>query len=190
LASLLLGECLSAHHQDALKALTALDSVLAEAGNHCVLDAVLDSLPATAQGSDVGVLDELSLMVAERLVDYLLLNIDEVAPCQVLADHGDGLVDGVDVAGFVHEALISSATDDCLDPVGDGLLACDQTFGSEDTCRGVDFAGECVDSDDMLRLVVPGAVLCPVGRGHLVPGVVEGDAVAKDLHCDGRVMCV
>ncbi|KAI6748728.1 hypothetical protein HG531_007675 [Fusarium graminearum] len=190
LASPLLGESLAAHHQDALKALTALDGVLTEVRNHCVLDAVLDSLPATAQGSDVGILDELGLVVAERLVNNLLLDVDEVAPCQVLADHGNGLVDGVNVAGFVHEALVSGAADDGLDPVGDALLACDETLGSEDTCRGVDFAGECVDSDDMLRLVVPGAVLCPVGRGHLVPGVVEGDAVAKDLHCDGRVMYV
>lgn len=123
-------------------------------------------------------------MVAEGLVYDLLLNVDEVAPCQVLANHGDGLVDGVDVASLIHEALVASTTDDGLDPIGHGLLAGDQTLGAKDTGRGVDFAGEGVDGNDMLRLVVPRAVLCPVCCGHLVPGVVICDLVAEDLHFD------
>ncbi|KAI6763757.1 hypothetical protein HG530_007546 [Fusarium avenaceum] len=185
LARPLLGKGLAAHQQNALEAFTALNSVFAEAGDHCVLDAVLDSLPATAQSSDVGVLDELGLVVTHGLVDTLLLNVDEVAPCQVLADHCDGLVHRVDVAGLVHEALVSCASDDSLDPVRDGLLAGDETLSAQDAGRGVDFAGEGVDGNDMLRLVVPWAVLCPVGSGHLVPGVVVGHAVAEDLHRDG-----
>lgn len=180
----LLGKDDAAHLEDALKALAALDGVLLESVDQGVLDAVLDALPAAAEGGDAGALDKLGLVGAEGLVDNLFLDVDEVAPGQVLADHGDGAVGGVDVAGLVDEALVHLAADDGLDPVGGGLAAGNEALGAEDAGGRVDGSREGVDGDDVLRLVVPGAILLPVGRGDLVPRVVEGDGVGKDLHFD------
>lgn len=185
----LLGKDDAAHLQDPLKALAALGGILLEAGDQGVLDGVLDALPAAAEGGNVGRLDKLGLVVAEGLVDDLLLDVDEVAPGQVLADHGDGLGGGVDVARLVDEALVHLAADDALHPLGGRLAAGDEALGAEDARVGVDGARDGVDGDDVLRLVVPGAVLLPVGGRDLVPRVVEGDAVGKDLHCGGCDGC-
>jgi len=37
----------------------------------------------------------------------------------------------------------------------------------------------------MGRLVVPWAVLSPVGSRDLIPGIVEGASVGEDLHIGG-----
>lgn len=154
----------AAHLENPLEALAALNGVLLEARAQRVLDAVLDALPAAAQGGDAGALDELRLVLAQGLVDDLLLHADQVAPRQVLADHCDRLALRVDVAGLVDEALLHVAAQQRLDPVGGGLLACDEALGAQDAGLGVDSSRERVDGDDVLRLVVPWAVLAPVGR--------------------------
>lgn len=160
---LLLGKDDAAHFQHALEALAALDGVFLEARAQRVLDAVLDALPAAAQGRDAGSLGELRLVLAGRAVDDLLLHAHQVAPRQVLADHCDCLALRVDVAGLVDEALLHVAAQQRLDPVGRGLLACDEAFGAQDAGCGIDLARERVDGDDVLGLVVPRAVLAPVG---------------------------
>ena len=49
------------------------------------------------------------------------------------------------------------------DPVGSGLCACNEAFGTKDTRSLVDVAGKCVDGYDMGGLLVPGTVFEPVG---------------------------
>lgn len=178
----LLGKDNSAHLQYTLKALSALDGVLLEAGDHDILNAILDFLPAAAKSSYPGALQELRLVIGKRSVDDLLLHADEVAPCQVLADHGHGLVLGVDIAGLEHEALIRGGAEDPLDPLGRGLFAGDEAFGPQNASGGVDLPRQRVDGNNMFRFVVPWPVLLPVGGGNLFPGVVEGDSVGEDLH--------
>lgn len=46
----------------------------------------------------------------------------------------------------------------------------------------VDIVGEHVHRDDMGGFLVPGTIFSPVGRGHLVPGVVKGACGLEDLH--------
>lgn len=102
-------------------------------------------------------------MSAVGLVGDLLLDIDEVAPGQVLADHGEGLVGRVDVGGFKDVADVHGVAHEGLDPFGRGLLAGDETLGAEDARLSVDAAGERVHGNDMLGFVVPWAVFAPVG---------------------------
>lgn len=147
---LLLGKGHAAHLENALEALAALDGVLLESMHQSILDAVLDSLPATAESGDVGSLDELGLVGTKRLVDDLLLDIDEVAPGQVLADHGDGLGGGINVARLVHKVEVQVAAHHGLHPVRGGLLAGDEALSPEDASLLVDAAGEGVDGDDVL----------------------------------------
>jgi hypothetical protein len=184
LTSLLLCEDDPAHLKNALETLTTLDGVLVEARDEAVLDLVLDALPATGKSGDLGALVELSLVGAERAVCDLLLHADEVAPCQVLAHHGEGSCGGIDVAGLVDVALIGVAHEG-LEPLGRGLLACDEALGAEDAGGRIDIARNSVDCDNVLGLVIPRSVLLPVGRGDLVPRVVECDGVGEDLHVDG-----
>ena len=175
LSSLLLSEHNAAHCQDALEALAALDGILLEPRAQRVFDAVLDSLPAAAERSYPRRLLELRLVIAHRRVRHLFLHIDEVAPRQVLADHGEGLVLRVDVAGLEDVADVHRVAHHRLDPFGSRLLACDEALGAEDARLGVHGAKERVDGNDVLGLVVPGAVLLPVGCGYLLPRVVVGD---------------
>lgn len=180
----LFGKDDAAHLQDTLETLTALESILLESRHQGIFDAVLDSLPAAAQGGDAGGLDKLCLVLAQGLVDDLLLDVDEIAPRQILADHRESLVAGVDIGCLEDVAYVHRGAHYCLDPFRRGLLAGDEALGAEDACLGVDGAGEGVDCDNVLRLVVPRAIFAPVGRGHLVPGVVVCDGVGKDLHCE------
>ena len=58
-----------------------------------------------------------------------------------------------------------------------------------DAGRWVHRPRERVDGDDMRRLLVPGAVLAPVGRRHLFPRVVEFRVLLEDLHgCGANVV--
>ena len=61
LPRLLLGENDTAHLEHTLEALATLDSVLPEACDKAVLDAVLDALPSASHGSDPRTLLELCL---------------------------------------------------------------------------------------------------------------------------------
>jgi hypothetical protein len=155
----LLGKDDAAHLKDALKALAALDGVLLEAVDEGVLNAVLDALPAAAESSDAGALGELGVVGRGGAVGDLLLNADEVAEGEVLADHGEGLGARVDIAGLVDLRLIHLGREDGLEPLGRALLAGDEALGAEDAGGRVDGPRKRVDGDDMLRLVVPGAVL-------------------------------
>lgn len=44
-----------------------------------------------------------------------------------------------------------------------------------------------VDRNDMRGLVVPRAILPPVRRGNLLPGVVKGTFVGENLHAGRRL---
>jgi len=93
----LLGKHPSAHSENALEPLLALSSVLPEALDERILNAVLDLLPPTAQRGDLGRLLELCLVIVEGAVDDGFLHVEEVAPGDVGRDHGDRLLAGVDV---------------------------------------------------------------------------------------------
>ncbi|KZL80310.1 hypothetical protein CI238_11057, partial [Colletotrichum incanum] len=196
LALALLGEYSSAHSQHRLESFLALLCVVAEAGHALVFDAVLDALPAAAKGGNLGVLDELGLGGADGLVNNGLLNGDEVGEGEVLGDHGDGLRGRVDVGGFedvrdVRVGTGAGAANKRGEPLGSGLLASDEALSAEDPRSRVDAAADGVDGDYVRRLVVPWAVLAPVGGRDLLPGVVEGHSVGEDLHCGcgGRLIC-
>ena len=83
------------------------------------------------------------------------------------------------------------------------LVAGDKTLGAKlvavsisDSCvwslvrmynssSGIHGTRQSVNRDNMGGLVVPWAVLSPVGSGDLLPGVVEVAGVGKDLHLCG-----
>ena len=173
-----------AHGQHRLKPFLALSSVLPEPLDEGVLDAVLDALPATSQGGDLGLLVELGLVGIERRVDDGLLDVEQVAEGDVGGDHGDCLGLGVDVGGLKHLRLIYAAAQHALEPFRSGLTAGDETLSTQDAGGRVDVAADGVDGDNMRRLLVPWAVLPPVAGGDLFPGVIEGFCVGKDLHFD------
>lgn len=152
----------SAHLEDTLETLLALDCILLEPRDQSILDLVLDALPAAAEGGDSGALHELGLVVAKGRICDLFLDVDEVAPSQILAHHGDGSIGRVDIAGLVYPAVVHVAADDGLEPVRGGLLAGDEAFGAEDAGGRVDLARDGVYGDDMFGLVVPGAIFLPV----------------------------
>lgn len=139
--------------------------IVAELRHALVLDAVLDALPAAAEGGDLRVLDELRLRRADGLVDDGLLDGDEVGEGQVLGDHCDGLVGRVDVGGLKDVGdvrVAAAAADEGGEPLGGGLLAGDEALGAEDPRGWVDAAADCVDGDYVRRLVVPRTVFAPV----------------------------
>lgn len=57
-----------------------------------------------------------------------------------------------------------------------------QVKGTHDASIGVDGARDGVDGDYMRRLLIPWAVLPPVGGRNFLPRVVEIGALLKDLH--------
>lgn len=71
----------------------------------------------------------------------------------------------------------------------------DNDFSSSSGTKGeyyyasgrINFTRKGVDSDDMVRLLVPGAVFPPVRGGHFLPSVVECAIVRVDPH-DSVVM--
>lgn len=54
--------------------------------------------------------------------------------------------------------------------------------GTYNAGLGVDASRKGVNGDDMRGLVVPWTVFAPVGSRHLLPRVVEGYLIRKDLH--------
>ena len=122
-----------AHLKNALEPFTSLDRVLPKSGNDGVFDAVLDSLPAAAHGCYPRTLQKLGLVIPHGPIDHLFLNADQVAECQVLADHGDGFCGGVDVGSFVDHGRLKVA-ENGFHPLWCGLLAGDETLGAEDAC--------------------------------------------------------
>jgi hypothetical protein len=107
LLSPLLRESFSRDGENALEALAALGSVLAESVHGDLFDAVLDFLPSSAHCNNLGRLVEDGLAgCASRSVSDSLLYRQKLAPCQVLRAHGNGLFARVDVGYFVDEAGI------------------------------------------------------------------------------------
>lgn len=125
-----LGEDAPAHGQHGLESFLALSRVLTEPLDESVLDAVLDALPATSQGSDLGLLVKLGLVLAERGVDDGLLDVEQVTEGDVGRDHGDGLGLGVDVGGLKHLRLVHATAHHALEPFRSSLTAGDQTLGA------------------------------------------------------------
>lgn len=171
LAFSLHGEDLSAHLEHSLKALTAFDSVLLEALNGEVLDAVLDLLPTTAEGSDLSRLLEdcaRGRTGRRRTVNDGFADGEEIVESHVRAAHRDLLGDRVDVRGFVDLRDIL-ATEERAEPFWCGLLAGDETFGTKNTGGRVYVTRNSVDGKNVGALIVPRAVLAPVCSRHLLP---------------------
>lgn len=124
------GENLSAHLEHHLKALATLDGVLLETLDSKVLDAVLDFLPATAEGSDLSRLLEDGAVCRGRAVYDGFANGEQVGEGHVHAAHGDLLGRRVDVRGFVDVGDLLAA-EEGSEPFGGRLLAGDKTFGAE-----------------------------------------------------------
>ena len=57
----------------------------------------------------------------------------------------------------------AAAAEEGDNPVGSGLCACYEAFGTKDTGFLVDVAGKSVDGYDMGGFLVPGTVFEPVG---------------------------
>ena len=57
----------------------------------------------------------------------------------------------------------AAAAEESDKPVGSGLCACYETFGTKDARFLVDVAGKTVDGYDMGGFLVPGTVFEPVG---------------------------
>ena len=57
----------------------------------------------------------------------------------------------------------AAATEESDKPVGSGLCACYEAFGTKDTRFLIDVAGKSVDGYDMGGFLVPGTVFEPVG---------------------------
>lgn len=66
------------------------------------------------------------------------------------------------------------AREDSLHPFRSGLFAGDEALSAEDAGDRVDVTCKSVGGDDVGGLVIPRTVLAPVGRGYLLPRVVEG----------------
>lgn len=72
------------------------------------------------------------------------------------------------------------------DPVGSGLCACYEAFGTKNASALVDVAGEGVDGYDVGGFLVPGTVFEPVGCGDFIPAVVEGVVGGENAHGESR----
>ena len=95
-----LGKRPPTHGQNGLESFFSFDGVLAKSFDKGVLDAVLDAVPAAAEGRDFGFLLELGLVVVKGAIDNDLLNVDEVGPGEIGRDHSDGPLVWIDVRGF------------------------------------------------------------------------------------------
>jgi len=129
----LLRKHLPAHLQHGLEALASLDSILAEPRNGEFLDAVLDFLPAAAQGNNARVLVEDGAAVGGGAVYDDLVDADQVVEGHILAAHGHLLRRGVDVGGFVDVRYVLAAEDGGK-PFGCGLFAGYEAFCTELVC--------------------------------------------------------
>jgi hypothetical protein len=104
LAFSLHGKHLSAHLENRLKALAALDGVLLEAFNGELLNAVLDLLPTATESSDLsGLLEDCARGRAggRGTVNDSFADGEEVVKGQVHAAHGDLFGGRVDVGSLV-----------------------------------------------------------------------------------------
>lgn len=123
----------TAHFEDGFETFTATLGILAEALHACLLDLVLDLLPATAERGDLGFLQELRRRVGcvrRWLVYDGLADVEDVGPGQVGRAHGDLLGLGVDVGDLV-DVRDGVAAKERRDPRRDGLVASDQAFSSQ-----------------------------------------------------------
>lgn len=123
----------TAHFEDGFEPFTATLGILAEALHTCLLDLVLDLLPATAESGDLGFLQELRRgvgCVRRWLVYDGLADVEDVGPGQVGRAHGDLLGLGIDVGDLV-DVGDGVAAKERRDPRRDGLVASDQAFSSQ-----------------------------------------------------------
>ena len=131
LLSPLLGKGFARNRQHALEAFSSLRCVFAEPVDCDLFDAVLDLLPATAHGDDLGGLVEHGLVgTVDRGVSDGLLHRQKLAPGQVLGAHGDRLLARVDVGDFVDSAGIVGA-EERLEPCWQGLLASNEALSAK-----------------------------------------------------------
>jgi hypothetical protein len=133
LAFSLHGKHLSAHLEHRLKALAALDGVLLEALDGEFLNAVLDLLPAAAEGSDLsGLLEDCARGGAggRGTVNDGFADGEEIVEGHVHAAHGDLFGGRVDVGCLVDLRDIFAA-EEGTEPFRCGLFAGDETFGAE-----------------------------------------------------------
>jgi len=130
LAFSLHGEHLSAHLEHRLEAFTALDGILLEALDSKVLDAVLDLLPAAAEGSDLsGLLEDCARGRAggRGTVNDSFADGEEIVEGHVHAAHGDLFGGRVDI-GCLVDLRDLLATEEGTKPLWCGLFAGDETF--------------------------------------------------------------
>jgi len=161
------------HH---LKALLALGGILLEALDGELLNTVLDLLPATAQGGNLGALSEGGSGVGGKgrgaggggSVCARLAHIDEVGHGHVHGAQGQCLGGRVDVGRLVDHGCVLAA-EDRRHPLGRCLAAGDEALGAKNARAGVNAPAQRVDGDDVGRLLVPGPVLLPVVCRHLLP---------------------
>lgn len=154
-----------------------------------VLDAVLDLLPATAKGDDLSALVERGAGVGSGQggpVDDGFADGEQIGPSHVNAAHGDFLGLGVDIRRLEDMGYFLAA-EKRVEPFWCRLLAGDETFCSElydwsvfardidcmhcsyDSGRGIYASCQCIDGHYMGALIIPRAILSPVGGGHLLP---------------------
>lgn len=176
--------------QDALKAHLSLDGVLAKSLDGPVLNLVTDSLPR-CKSRDLGLLVENGLglgVLGVGRVGAGLKHKQQVVHGHVCGphDHSSGL--GVNLGHLSHIRHVG-ASNESEEPLGDALLAGDESLSSEDTRRRVNFSSENVNGNDMGGNLV--GVLLPVGDGDLFPRVVEVVSGVEEFHfCVGFVVSV
>jgi hypothetical protein len=133
LAFSLHGKHLSAHLENRLKTLAALDGVLLEALDSVFLNTVLDLLPTTAEGSDLsGLLEDCARGRASGrgTVYDGFADGEEIVKGHVHAAHSDLLGGRVDIRCLV-DLRDLLATEERTKPLRRGLFAGDETFGAE-----------------------------------------------------------
>lgn len=126
----LLLEHLACALEDHLEAFLAGLRVLLEAVDGELLDAVLDLLPSSAEGCDLGALCEVGLIGwcgGVWCVDTGLADLEQVCPCNVHRCHGELLGDGINVGCLVDHGRVDT-TEDGGYPLRCGLLTCNEAF--------------------------------------------------------------
>jgi hypothetical protein len=133
LAFSLHGKDLSAHLENRLKALAALDGVLLEAFDGEFLDAVLDLLPTATESSDLsGLLENCARGGAggRGTVNDGFADGEEIVKGHVHAAHGDLFGGRVDI-GCLVDLRDLGAREERTEPFWRGLFAGNETFGAE-----------------------------------------------------------
>ena len=126
----LLLEHLTCALENHLETLLAGLRILLETIDGELLDAVLDLLPSSAEGCDLGALCEVGLVGRRggvRCVDAGLADLEQIGPCDVHRGHGELLGNGINVGCLVDHGCVDTAEDSGY-PFRRGLLTCDEAF--------------------------------------------------------------